>query len=304
MKPKRKLISAGAIIAIASVAGFGCALDPVSGPVNPVDPPADTPDAGDGETPVEGSEATKSLFINNAAPAVVASCGGATCHNDTASPLFVVDNREQMYTNVRSNYAANLSTNGIGQEGFQPTDTKLLSYLGAGHSNRASMTPEQQQAVTTWLLAEQTEALNGGGAVEVISPLSIFSGCMDLNEFKEAGVANAWANKNAAGEGRCEACHNRAAYHFMATEDDDILFNYITTAVGIASYFTIDSENPQSVMINRPRLLAAGSRQAPHQQHGDYDIDENPMQRLENFYNLTMEKFNEPNRPRCQAPRF
>jgi len=286
-----------AVCGALALAATGCVgdLDPVGpGDINDPDPIA--PDAGN-QDPGDPVGTAQALFDTNVHPVVLANCGlnGGACHANVQAPVFAVEDLVDAYNQI-----TNVSSDQL-VRGFDPALSNLLIY-GTNNHNQAVHTPDQQSQIEAWLAAEQQEA-DGDIAA---SPLAIWSGCMNLEEWQAAGVADAWADKNAQGQGNCDACHNLGADKFIASNDDVRVFENTTTNPSLMpSYFTLDATGT-TVIINRARLAMVGTGQAPHQEHGGFDIDNDnrdAMLKLENFYNQTMTRMN-ANPPLCDPPRF
>jgi len=233
------------------------------------------PDAGTVVVP----DTAQALFDTNVRPIVSASCGanGAGCHV-TQAPAFVSTDPTTAYSTIMNNKAVlfnNYDLNSI-----------LVTYGQNGHNGAPIYQQADLDAISAWFAAE----IAAGAGGTQLSPLEEWSGCMDLNEFEQTGMADAWADKNAQGQGDCDACHNLGAEGFMASNQDGRVFDNMTrNPAFMLSYFTLNDAG-DAVIINRARLEKVGNQLAPHQEHGAYDVDGDAMQRLQQFYDLTMQR--------------
>ncbi len=253
-------------------------------------------DAGTAEPPPPGDLATaRALFEANVAPVVTANCSSAGCHGGGAAPPFGDLNPLNQYDKMISQrdlvFAGNLAP-----------DSRLIFQGTTGHQGAPVFSTDDLDAISAWLALEKLEA-DAGGEV-VVSPLAEFSGCMTLANFEASNMADEWANKNAQGQGDCDACHNLGADGFMASNQDARMFSYISgeatkSAQFMPSYFTLDATGT-SVVINRARLERVGSQLSPNENHGAFDLDpnEDAVLALETFFLATQ------NNPACGPPRF
>jgi hypothetical protein len=262
---------------------------------NPNDDPAGA-DAGTAEPIPPGDLATaRALFEANVAPVVTANCGSAGCHGGAAAPPFGDANPLNQYDKM------------IGQKdlvfaGYLAEGSQLLANGTNGHQGAPIFSTDNVNAITAWLAQEKLDEEAGG--VVVASALAVFSGCMTLANFEASNMADEWADKNANGQGDCDACHNLGGDGFFASNQDARMFSYISgeatkSAQFMPSYFTLDATGT-SVVINRARLEGVGNQLSPHENHGSFNLDANDdaVQALEQFYQATL------NNPNCGPPRF
>ncbi len=269
---------------------------PGSGTPGSGTPGSGTPGSGDTGS-VVGTPESPEVAFQAVIPAVATSCGagGAGCHT-TQSPAFVTAG-DPAAVDVTAAYQLMKANKDLLYPNNAPTDP-ILAY-GEGIHKGAQYSSEHLQAVQAWLAAELAQPVGE----EQPSPLAIWSGCMDLGQFQASGMADAWADKNAQGQGDCDACHNLCADNFCASNVDTRVFEALTTSPRLMlSYFTIN-ETGTEVIINEARLIKVGTRQDPHQLHGAFNLNDDAYQRLVNFYNQTKARVDDPN-IQCQPPRF
>lgn len=270
-----------------ALATFGCAgaLEP-SGPGDEL--PA-SPDAGvedPGEDPPSDASTARALYEANVHGVLLAACGG--CHG-TQDPAFTAQEKGEGYQRVTAQRDRLYS-------GYDPVTARIV-VNGAGQHYGVTYAPGDRDAITAWLAAEETEAAGGG---QEASPLAIWSGCMDLDEWNAEGVAAAWSNKGSQ-DGNCETCHNLGAEGFMASDQSQRVFDSITQIPALMpSYFTLDATGT-NVIINRTRLENVALKVAPHEEHPGFQVDGDAMDRLQRFYNLTLARYQAGD---CGPPRF
>jgi hypothetical protein len=240
---------------------------------------------GDGE-----SSTARALFEANVHPVVLAACSPAGACHTAQDPAFVALERTAAYDRIQ------LQRDRL-YPGYEADGARLVANGGGNHYG-AVFTPADLEAIRAWLAAEKAAADGGDTAA---SPLAIWSGCMNLAEWDAEGVAAAWSNKQAQGQGQCETCHNLGADGFMASDQSKRVFDSITRIPALMpSYFTLDATGTE-VVINRTRLEKVGTRQPPHEEHGPFPVDGDAMDRLIRFYNLTKLRRDSG---QCDPPRF
>lgn len=288
MKLHSTLLAACASLALGATGCLVGDLDP-----NPVTtPPPETGgpivDDSNGTPPPVATANPEELFTSQVAPALEATCGGAGCHAAQA-PAFIGADPATSYTLIM-NFKDQLFP------GFSAAGARLLENGEGGHYN-ATFDTQQVQAIQAWLAAEAAKPIDD----QTPSPLAEWSGCMDLQQFQAAGVADAWADKG-TNQGNCDACHNLGADGFMASNVDVRVFDTVTQDPGfMLSYFTIDQAGT-TVIVNRARLEKVAQGLPPHQGHPRFNVDGgDAMERLQNFYTQTQAR---KAAGTCLPPRF
>lgn len=285
-----------ALFGTLALAASGCAGDFQSGgPGTPDNTGADagvdtTPDAAPIDDPADIGTA-QALFEANVRPIITASCSpGGACHS-AQDPAFVSADPTSAYDTI------NVHRDRL-YPGYDSAGATILANGAGGHYD-ALFTQDDVSAIEAWLAQEKIDADAGGGVA--VSALQEWSGCMTLDDWEATNVADEWADKNAQGQGNCDACHNLGADGFMASNQDQRVFDTITQQPAfMPSYFTLDATGT-NVVINRARLEGVGNQLAPHGAHGAFDVDGNAMEALQEFYDLTMAR---KLGGQCGPPRF
>lgn len=307
MKLHSTLLAVSASLALAATGCLVGEVEPGTGTPGTGTPGTGTPGTGDG-TPGDGSSGgvtppeTPEQAFQAVIPAIAASCGagGAGCHSVAGTPPVFVTAGDQATVDLTAAYQKMKANKDSLYPNNAPTD-KILTYGdGTAHSGGTfQYSAAHLLAVQAWLAAEAAQPIGE----DQPSPLAIWSGCMDLQQFQNSGMADAWADKNAQGQGDCDACHNLGADGFIASNVDTRVFEALTTSPRLMiSYFTLNEAGTE-VIINDARLTKVGTQQDPHQLHGAFNLNGDAYQRLQNFYNQTKARVDDPN-IQCQPPRF
>jgi hypothetical protein len=296
------LVAAGCLGAYDSPQGpMGPGPSQPSNPSNPTDPtdptdPVDPPDPNQPGTPVTPSAPTsaKPDFVAKVATVLTMKCGLPACHGGTGtSPLkFVGANNDATYDLV-TGYSNRLLAD------FDKANAQLVTKVTAGHYG-VTYAGTETTDIGSWIDLEKAARATGGNQ-PATGPAAIakqlieeWSGCMDLNDWNQEGVAAAWANRN-TGSGQCIACHVNNQGNFLADELSQRVFDLLTTRLDtktkapvMEGYFvadvTTDPANPK-IAINRAKLDRAATGVA---QHPTFNVEGNAYTRLTNFYNKTM----------------
>lgn len=286
MKLHSTLLAACASLALGAT---GCLVGDID-TTDPITTPPETsgPIVDGSETPPPSATGNpEDLFNAEVSQALEQTCASApACHTATA-PVFVSDDPANNYTLIK-NFKDQMFPN------YSTVNARLLVNGEGGHYG-ATFDTTQVQAITKWLAAEAAQPID-----DQPSPLAVWSGCMDLAELEASGFADAVANRG-TNSGQCKVCHNLAQENFIAANSDKLVFELLTKDPGLMlSYFTINEAGTE-VIINTPRLEKVGTRQAPHQGHPAFNLNGDPMQRLQNFYDQTKARLDAGT---CLPPRF
>lgn len=93
--------------------------------------------------------------------------------------------------------------------------------------------------------------------------------CMDLSDFRTAGMVNAWNETIAEGEQTCETCHENGAEGFIVTPNEQKFFDTLKQHKLYAlEYFTYDALAAQFVVVeNAVAMTGVATGQDPHRHH-------------------------------------
>jgi hypothetical protein len=282
------------LLALGSLALVACDGGLYTGPGGnpPVDPPADSPDAG----PIDPGADPSELFNERVAPVLQAQCSAAGCHGGTGtSPLKFLPAEMTGYYDVVVSYDDRV----VGY--FDKTSAPLIKMVSPGPHYTASYTPAQLADIEAWLDAE-LEARNTGtdpppGGTPPLTPgeaskqlIAEWSGCMDLTTWNANNVAEEWANLG-SGEGPCIRCHVNGQASFIATDDSERMYEVLTTnKYYLLSYFApnvTDVANAK-MEINYQAFERVANGEYPHTEHPGFNLDSDAMVALELFYDATM----------------
>jgi cytochrome c553 len=272
-------------------------------------PPTSVPPGG---TPTGTATNAKPLFDSDVYPIIKAKC--ASCHS-AAGPVgnvtgFVGASTADGYQTAIS-YAALVSN-------FTASTAPILTKVAAGH-NGQTYTPAETTSISGWL-DEEVRLRNvagtgtgSGGGSESPSDVSLrllkqWSGCMNIADFKTAGMATAWGQMQANNGSKCASCHTSGAQGFMASADETLFFNTLSSnKFYMLQYFNTDGLTTPAtakMVINTASFLGVSNHQAPHLEHPAFDPTNNAgMQALQKFYDLTMAR-RTANDPTCATPKL
>jgi hypothetical protein len=266
-------------------------MDPVD-PVDPVDPmePVEPVD------PTDPRGAAIAFFNANVQPILQAKCSTVdACHGGTSvSPIKFCPPVAANYHSVVTSYAAQLTGYNVKE------NAPLIQYVVPGPHSGVTYTAAEITKIGDWLdmeLAANADPMNpnpnptGPGPGQVSEQLiQEWSGCMDLNDWNQTGVAQAWAGKG-SGEGPCIRCHINGQASFIATDESERMFNVVASnRYFMQSYFSPDVTDlaNAAMKVNRPGLERPGINAFPHTEHPSYNVEGEALDKLIEFYNLTM----------------
>jgi len=278
-----------AVLASLTMAASGACIGELDPIVQPGDddqeePTPATPDAG---VPEATEDTAEDIFTQNVAP-IVARCTGEACHAGTAaSPLKFLGSGAS--TEFYSSITQFPSVTGNYQAGLANMLLKIDS--GTHYSN--AYTPAERSIIIEWLDAENLARndANDDGTVDpppAGDPLAEWSGCMTKANWDNAQMGS-WANKG-SDEGPCSTCHNDGAFRFNANDDNDTMFSMNRYQLYIIGFFTVkvETDGTQTVIPAYDKFERMGNGSTLHPRF-NYSLDSTTLQRLEQFYQLTME---------------
>jgi mono/diheme cytochrome c family protein len=293
--------------AIASIGLVGCVgeLDTTGGGDNTGGDNNNDNDNGGTQNP--DSSAARKAYDDNVHSIMAAKC--IACHN-VAGPVsnlsgFVHSDASKAWETITGFQSV------VGN--FTPTLAGVLIKVDipAGHQGQ-SYTSDEKNKITDWLNEEvlwrnQTPGGTdpgpgtGGGETPAQATqrvLAEWSACMTKANFDAANMASAWGNLTANNNQRCSNCHASGDGGFIATVQSQIFFDVISqNKYFMLQYFTVklDLANlaESKVEINRQSFLGVSQGQDPHREHPRFNAtNNNGMTALTNFYNRTMEAYN------------
>lgn len=295
---------------LATVSLIGC-VGGVDVPSN-VDPSDPTDDGNDnGDNPAEGDlTAARALFDSNVFGILTAKCSGGACHAETATGAtltrFVATDAVRGWE-VAVGYAALVGN-------FTPALAPVITHIKPGTHKNMTYTPDEEAKITEWLTKE-VELRNGqaptapgqeslSAATERV--LSAFAGCMTIENFNAAQMANRWGGMQAQNNQECENCHNNGGEGFIASRQANLFYGVVSTKkYFFLQYLTVDLTKGAAmaqVMINTMSFQGVAQGQAPHLEHPRFNaLNNQGMTALKQFYDATMLRVNDPAKP-C-APR-
>ncbi|MBA3393245.1 MAG: hypothetical protein H0T89_11395 [Deltaproteobacteria bacterium] len=289
---------------IATVGLVGCVGDVTDMPTP--EPEQEEPPSQDTTNPAGGDlTAAKKLFNDNVFAILTAKCTGGACHSETATgstlTRFVATDAVRGWE-VATGYQALVGT-------FTSGAAPVLTIIKPGNHKGVTYAPADEQKIVAWLDAE-VAARNGQPTTpppaqsETLSQatervLSAFAGCMTIDNFKAANMAQAWGGLEAEGNTECDNCHNSGAEGFMASRQANFMYDVISTKkYYFLQYLTVDlTQGPAAakVVVNKASFLGVSNAQDPHREHPRFNANTNPgMTALNKFYTDTMARVNTP----------
>lgn len=285
---------------IASVSLVGCVGDVTSMPTGTVDPASGNDGNDNEDNPVGGDlTAAKKLFDDNVYSIINAKCTGGACHSETATGTtltrFVATDAANGWT-VAVNYQALVGN-------FASSAAPILTFIKPGTHKGVSYDAAQEAKIVEWLDAE-VAARNGQPTTpppvgqETLSQATervtaAFAGCMTLENFNAAQMAQRWGGLEAENNTECDNCHNTGGEGFIASRQQQLMFDVISTKkYFFLQYFTVNLTQGAAaakVEINKSSFLGVSNAQDPHREHPRFNALQNPgMTALNQFYNSTM----------------
>ena len=114
--------------------------------------------------------------------------------------------------------------------------------------------------------------------------LEQWSGCMTIENFNAAGMAEAWGAMAGNDRRLCRNCHSDGAFGFIATTDEAVFFAGVSQHATLMSmYFRVDAQ-ASKVVVNTLSLEAVARRPG----HPSFDALSNPgLTALRSFHAAT-----------------
>jgi len=238
-----------------------------------------TPDAGIDPT----AKAGKQLYVSTVHSIMAAKCGTAACHGQTIPGIY---GWVQADAGASYDMITTLPTL-VGT--YTPTSAAILTKIDTTVPHyTATYTADDKTKITAWLAQEVTDRTNDPSQpppVDPIQKLREWSGCMSLENFEAANMAQAWGTLTASQQ-LCSNCHGTGAFAFMTGNGNaELFFNTITTQRDLLlKYFTVDATG--QIVINTAAFQNAG---VTLQGHPRFNPTMNAgMTALGEFYDLTL----------------
>jgi hypothetical protein len=276
-------------------------MNPDPDPMNPdpMNPDPMNPDPMNPDPTPDLAAEARAMFNRDVQPLLQGKCSVEACHGGTAvSPIKFCPPNAADYYSVVTSYDRQLTGY------FAKADAPLINKIDPGPHNGATYTPAEIAAIGAWLDKEleartqenpnnpnPTPNPTGPTPGQVSEQLIMeWSGCMNLADWNELEVAQAWAAKGTS-EGPCIRCHINGQASFIATDESERMFNVLTTnRYFMLSYFAanvVDVANAR-MEVNRPAFDRVANGTYPHIEHPQFDVEGNAFDKLTEFYNRTV----------------
>ncbi len=251
------------------------------GGVEDVPPGGNGPDAGPSPTAKKG----KQMFVADV-HSIVQKCSGGGCHSQggvTGMYGFALADANASYDQV-----VNLPTL-VGA--FTTTTAQILTKIDtnpAGGHKGVTYSADDKSKITAWLAQEATDRSDGTQPppIDPIAKIREWSGCMSLDNFNTAQMAQKWALLTTSTTQACKNCHGQGQAAFMSgVGQAEPFFTTITTQRDLLlKYFTVDGTG--KVVINTASFKNAGETLTTHPKFAY--ADNIGMTALQTFYDATL----------------
>lgn len=259
--------------------------------------------SGSGSGSGSGDGVAKALFDTNVYPVISVKCGGGGCHTETgqvASPIRFVAMSAASGHQVATSFQALVGN-------FAPSTAGILTKIEGGAHYNVMYAADEITKITDWLNKEVEERNGGTGSGSGSGSggetadqatqrvLAQYRGCMTIDDFQAAGMANAWGNLAANNGQQCEGCHSSGAEGFVASQNNDQFYALFSTYQSLfIQYLTVDlSMGPTAaaVIINEQSFKGVSAGVVPHATHPRFDpLNNNGMIALKSFHDLVKAK--------------
>jgi len=252
----------------------------------PMGPDEETEEMETEDPPVDST--AREVFDLEVQPLLVARC--QTCH---------VEGMATAPGNALKFLGANADANFYSAVNAFPSvvggyNSGLATMINKGaHEGSGWWTPEEDEKIRNWLDMEQAARGTGGGGGPVVAgdsleALAAWSGCMSLTNWIQADMGS-WADKNAEGGTVCSSCHADGLQRFNTNGDETEMFTMNRYELFIIGFFTV-SLDPESGDANIVPAIDKLERMGNGTTlHPTYSIDNEHFDRLEQFYQLTLQ---------------
>lgn len=159
----------------------------------------------------------------------------------------------------------------------------LLFLVGACTGQLDTPTPSGDPPASTSPDAGTTPTPTTPDAPPAITPKQVleqWSGCITLQSFQTANMAQAWGNMAAQNNQLCRNCHGVGDYGFIASIDENLFFTTMSEhSAYLVKFFSVQGTD---VVINTGSFQNAGTTLVGHPR---FDPTNNPgMVALQKFY--------------------
>jgi hypothetical protein len=286
---------------IASLGLVGCVGGLES--AGPTGPTADPEEDGTGGGTVDGDAAAqaKKLFEDNVHPTLQAMCVG--CHSSSGPVGNVTGFVSTDLSNAYQTAVGYQAVVGSWTPDGAPILTKITGANKTASHQSINYSNDQINKITEWLNKElEARGANTGGnpggptgpesaGQATTRLLGEWTGCMTQANFEAADMRN-WGNVG-SNEGNCRTCHGLGEFGFIASNTSTNFFPTITEdKYYLLQYFAVDLSQgvaAAKIVINERSFEGVGNGLAPHQQHPNFDVqNNNGRAALQAFYNSTM----------------
>lgn len=288
------------LAAIATVGLVGC-IGSVEQGGNPLET-GDGDGNENGDNPA-GSDLTaaKQLFDTNVFGIINAKCTGAACHAETSQGAtltrFVATDPAKGWQTA-TNYVAVVGN-------YTAPAAPVLTKITPGTHYAVVYSDDEVTKITAWLTKE-VELRNGqttpppSGAETLAQAservLAEFAGCMTLEDFQAADMADGWGDMNAQNNQQCENCHATGGEGFVASRNETFFWNVFSNRkYYFLQYLTVDllgGPAAAKVIMNQTSFRGVATAMPPHNEHPTFNagLNSQGMQALREFYDSVMAK--------------
>jgi hypothetical protein len=222
--------------------------------------------------PPPGSNA-RTLFEQNVFPVITAKC--KACHGQVGflSTPFVADSVATAYDTIigyDSVVGSTITENA-------PVLTKVT--VGPHQGGGVAYTGGEESAIVAWLAAEVAGQNPGDPpppgtetpGASTTRLVNEWAGCVTLEDITAINFGPRMANKG-SNQGNCEQCHSNGAYGFFVNDDNQTVYDVITTnKYYLLAYYAADVISPvvadRKMIPNFSNFDRVCNRRPPHIEH-------------------------------------
>lgn len=236
------------------------------------------PDPGPG--PGGGGEG-ETVFKRDVFP-ILGKCSSGSCHATTASSGAL----SKFYgADADSTYDASVAAAALVGT-FEPT-APIITKIAPGH-NAITYSTEEVSKITNWLSVE-TEERKGGNMPPPADPKALlreWSGCMTLENFNAANMAQLWKEFRADNAQACTGCHHSGLGSIVINADAATMFNPMSQYTGFMLKFFSPNTAENKMAVNTGSFSSANTLL----NHPTFPLTNPAMTALQTFYDSTLAK--------------